>query len=64
MARQNISQNELAKKLGITSGYMSQLVCGTRYPSPKVRQRILDVLDMDFDDVFLIERDEREVSAR
>ena len=64
MARQNISQNELAKRLGITSGYMSQLVCGTRYPSPKVRQKILDVLGIDFDDVFIIERDERELSSK
>jgi len=64
MAKRNISQNMLAIRAGISSGYISQLMCGTRCPSPKVRQKILDVLGMDFDDVFIIERDEREVSAR
>jgi transcriptional regulator with XRE-family HTH domain len=64
MAKRNMSQNMLAIRAGISSGYISQIMCGTRYPSPRVRQKILDVLDMDFDDVFLIERDEHEVSAR
>jgi transcriptional regulator with XRE-family HTH domain len=64
MAKRNMSQNMLAIRAGISSGYISQLMCGTRYPSPKVRQKILDVLGMDFDDVFIIERDERELSAR
>ena len=64
MAKRNMSQNMLAIRAGISSGYISQLMCGARCPSPKVRQKILDVLGMDFDDVFIIERDEREVSAR
>ena len=64
MAKRNMSQNMLAIRAGISSGYISQLMCGTRYPSPKVRQKILDVLGMDFDDVFIIEREEREISAR
>ena len=64
IAKRNMSQNMLAIRAGISSGYISQLMCGARYPSPKVRQKILDVLGMDFDDVFLIERDEHEVSAR
>ena len=55
IARQNISQNELARRLGITSGYMSQLVCGTRCPSPRLRRRMLEQLDhLNFDDLFTI----------
>lgn len=56
MARQNLSQNELATKFGVSSGYMSQLVCGTRYPSPKLRRRILEFTpSMTFNDLFAIE---------
>ena len=56
IARENMSQNEFAAKLGISSGYMSQLVCGTRYPSPRLRRRILESLDnLIFDDLFVLE---------
>ena len=56
IARQNMSQNEFAIKLGTSSGYMSQLVCGTRCPSPKLRRRLLEALKpMTFDDIFIIE---------
>ena len=55
IARQNISQNELARRLGITSGYMSQLVCGTRCPSPRLRRKMLGHLDsLTFDDLFIV----------
>ena len=64
MAKRNMSQNMLAIRAGISSGYISQIICGTRYPSPRVRQKILDILGMDFDDVFIIERDERELSSK
>ena len=56
VARQNISQNELAAKLGISSGYMSQLVCGTRCPSAKLRRKMLEFLKpLRFDDLFIVE---------
>ncbi|MYC06805.1 MAG: helix-turn-helix domain-containing protein [Chloroflexi bacterium] len=52
-----ISQNELARLCGLSSGYMSQLVGGTRSPSPRVRRRIQQALEItDFDELFLIER--------
>ena len=56
MARRNMSQNMLAIRAGISSGYISQLMCGTRYPSPMVREKLQDVLDpLTFDDIFIIE---------
>lgn len=56
MARRNLSQNELARELGISSGYMSQLLCGTRYPSPRLRRRMLERLTpAGFNDLFYIE---------
>lgn len=52
-----ISQNELARMCGLSSGYMSQLVGGTRSPSPRVRRRIQQALGItDFDELFIIER--------
>jgi len=64
MAKRNLSQNMLAVRTGISSGYISQLILGARYPSPRVRQRILDVLGVDFDEVFIIEGDGCELSEK
>ncbi|MCL0047867.1 helix-turn-helix domain-containing protein [Dehalococcoidia bacterium] len=64
MVRRNMSQNMLAIRVGISSGYISQLMCGTRHASPKVRQKILDALTpLTFDDVFIIEEDKNAVPA-
>jgi transcriptional regulator with XRE-family HTH domain len=55
LARKNVSQNWLARKLGISSGYMSQLMCGVRHPSPKLREKIMNSLsECNFDDLFTI----------
>ena len=54
VARLNLSQNALARRCGVTSGYMSQLLSGKRHPGPVVRQRLLDALpSLGFDDVFM-----------
>ena len=56
ITRRNMSQNKLAGKARITSGYISQIMCGVRSPSPEVRQRLLKVLSpLTFDDIFIIE---------
>lgn len=56
MMKNNLSQKKLAQKLGITQGYASQLLCGTRHPSPKLRRKMLQVLTpLTFDDLFSIE---------
>ena len=53
LARKNMSQNWLAMKVQTSSGYMSQLITGTRNPSATMRTKILDVLrDCQFDDIF------------
>jgi transcriptional regulator with XRE-family HTH domain len=63
MAKRNMSQNVLAMRVGISSGYISQLMCGTRHASPMVRQKMLDSLGLSFDEVFTIEGDQDEVPA-
>ena len=57
LARKSKSQNWLAKRLGISSGYMSQLMNGVRRPSPEKRAKILETLGGSFDDWFVIRSD-------
>ena len=53
----DISQNELARLCDLSSGYMSQLIGGTRSPSAQVRRDIQEALGVtDFDELFAIER--------
>ncbi len=40
LAQRNRQQKWLAAELGITSGYMAQLLNGDRGPSPELRQKI------------------------
>jgi transcriptional regulator with XRE-family HTH domain len=56
LARRHRSQNDLARALGTTSGYVSQLLAGVRTPSPLMRQKILSALGEGyrFDDLFLL----------
>ena len=56
LARKNLTQNELARRLGISSGYMSQIMTGNRHPSAAVRHLILrNLRGHSFDDLFEIE---------
>ncbi len=49
----NRSQNELGRRCGVASGYMSQLLRGTRCVGPVVRRRLLVALpDFSFDELF------------
>lgn len=48
------SQNWLAERLGISTGYVTQLLDGSRNPSPTVRQKFLDAFpDCEFEDLFV-----------
>ena len=42
--RLGISQNELARRCGLSPGYMSLLMAGKRSPSPPTRRRLMQVL--------------------
>jgi len=59
LIRRNLSQNAFAERLGISSGYTSQLMRGSRYPSAGLRARILRSLkNIKFDEVFEIVDDD------
>ena len=55
LARKSRGPSWLAFQLDITSGYMSQLLSGTRCPSPGLRQRMLRQFGGGFDDWFEIQ---------
>ena len=56
LSRLNIAQNELARMTGISSGYLSQLMTGTRCPSPDTRRRLMKALGVSsFEDLFILE---------
>jgi transcriptional regulator with XRE-family HTH domain len=55
LIRKNKDQNWLAEHLGISPSYISQLMDGSRNPSPDVRQSFLNIFpDFEFDDLFIV----------
>jgi putative ABC transport system permease protein len=56
LAHSRLSQNHWALKLGLSRGHWSEIVNGKHpYPSPKTRERMLEVLGLSFDELFEIE---------
>jgi putative ABC transport system permease protein len=56
LAQSRLSQNHWALKLGLSRGHWSEIVNGKHpYPSPKTRDRMLEVLGIPFDELFEIE---------
>jgi len=59
LAKRNLSHNAFAARLGISGGYLSQLVREERYPSAELRAKVLRALrNVTFDDIFEILDDE------
>lgn len=52
----NMSQNELARRIGKSSGFVSDLFNGRRCASAETRQQIMDMLGVTrFEDLFYLE---------
>ncbi len=64
LARRNLSQNAFARRISVSSAYMSQILSGERNPSPKLREKMLKSLNESismrglppfrFEDLFII----------
>lgn len=53
LARKNLSQNALARRCGLSSGFLSQLLSADRLAGPKTRQKIMAVFpSTDFERLF------------
>ncbi|MEA2683378.1 MAG: Helix-turn-helix domain [Chloroflexota bacterium] len=48
------TQRELAKRLGVTQNYIPALELGTRNPGPDLRQKLMDLFETDFEDLFTV----------
>ena len=56
MSRKNLSQRDLAEKIGFSRSHLSHIINGRREPSPVLRRLILEHLpEYTFDDLFIIE---------
>ena len=55
LIEKNRSQSWLASRIGISRGYMSQLISRQRCASPELRQNMMKTLSIsDFDEIFEI----------
>ena len=53
--RLNMSQNDLARLLGVSTGHLSRLINGRRCPSPRMRKLLMETLECaEFDDLFVV----------
>ena len=56
LAESPVTLNRWAQRMGLRSGHLSQLANGKRlYPTARTRQKILDALGLDFDELFVVE---------
>ena len=56
LAQGRLSQNAWARRIGVSRGHLSNLANGNRpYPSPRTRSRLLQALDLEFDELFEVE---------
>ena len=52
----NMSQNELARRVGRSQSFVSDLFHGRRYASGETRSRLMEVLQVTrFEDLFILE---------
>jgi transcriptional regulator with XRE-family HTH domain len=66
LARKGLSQNALARQIGITSGYMSQLLRGRRCVGPGLRARVTlapSLRHVPYDELFEVLMPDRQQDA-
>jgi putative transcriptional regulator len=51
---QGWTQRELAKKLGVTQNYIPAMELGNRNPSADLRQKMMQLFKVDFEDLFTV----------
>lgn len=51
---ENFTQTQIARRIGISQGYYSDIECGLRCPSPEVALRIAKELNIPENDIFCV----------
>ena len=54
LSRRCLSRRSFAIKAGLSNGYLTQLLKGSRLPSTQARQKLLQATGMEFDQLFTI----------
>lgn len=55
LARANMSQQDFAEKIDTSESYLTMLKSkNPKSPSPKFRKKIMEALQVDFDDIFFV----------
>lgn len=63
------SQRALGRAIGITEAFANQIATGNRNPGPETAKKIVELLQVNFDDIFFIDdahfskREEQAVSS-
>lgn len=52
IARRNLSQAEFARRLGSSEAYLSLLLNGHKEPGPTIREKLMKLLGLSFEDLF------------
>jgi len=56
ITRENLSQRDLADRIGFSRSHLSHIISGRREPSPFFRRRLMEHFkEFTFDDLFTIE---------
>jgi putative transcriptional regulator len=64
LSRENLSQRDLAERIGFSRSHLSHIINGRRIASPVLRRLILKELpEYTFDDLFTIEENGQNASA-
>lgn len=57
IAKTGRSLRKFSKDIGISQGYLSQILCGKKKPSPTIAYKISNGLGLQLDDIFFIHND-------
>ena len=57
IAKRGKSLRSFSKEVGVSQGYLSQILSGKKRPSPKVAYKIANGLNLNIDEIFFIEFD-------
>jgi transcriptional regulator with XRE-family HTH domain len=55
MIRKGFSQKSLAKAATMSNPYLNQILKGEKHPGAVIAKKIVDALEVEFDDIFFID---------
>lgn len=59
LIKKGYTYKSFAKEVEVSQPFISGIISGKKNPSPKVARKIADVLQIDWDDIFFIQNDNK-----